>query len=182
MTHGRRTLLVLVLLLMALIAVAAFQTQQMTPSESTPSVNYLRVFPELAVLDIDALRLHDPVSGATFDLARGAEGAWISTSHVGEVDAEAASNIARTLVLLPYSRTIPLPETFDLRDYGFAPNGTLMIQVLTAAGDAHAVAIGGLAPSAAAYYALIDEQPDLYVLERPAVDYLITQLRNPPVS
>jgi hypothetical protein len=182
MRNGRRTLLLLIVVLFVLIAVATLQTQQMTTSEPTPSVSYLRVFPELAVLDIGALRLHEPTSGATFDLVRGEEGAWTSPSHAGELDAEAASSIARTLVLLPYSRTIPLPDTFDLRDYGLAPNGSLMIQVLTTEGDAHVIAVGGLAPSQAAYYALVDELPDLFVLERPAVDYLITQVRNPPVS
>lgn len=92
------------------------------------------------------------------------------------------TNIARTIVLLPYTRVLPLPEDADMQLYGFSPNGLLFIQVVRADGTGHVIAVGTLTPDRSSYYVLVDDQPNVYVVERPAVDYLVTQLRTPPYA
>ncbi|MBI5669161.1 MAG: hypothetical protein HZC41_14245 [Chloroflexi bacterium] len=190
---NRRVLLVLLLLFLALAAVAVLQTRpQPAPSlaslratvtaQGTPV--YSRVFPDMAVLDIQAIRLRDPNSDIEFLISRGADGQWTAPDATADerLDTDTASIIARTVVLLYYERTLPLTDSTNLREYGFNPNGNLFIEVLLRNGEGHAVAIGTLSGSRTVYYALVDDRQELYLLERAPVDYLAMQLAHPPLT
>lgn len=190
---NRRMLFVLLLVFVALAAVAMLQSR--TPAapslaalratataQGTPV--YSRVFPDVAVLDIQAIRLRDPNSDVEFLISRSADGQWTAPDAAAEerLDTDAASNIARTVVLLYYERTLPLADSANLAEYGFNPNGNLFVEVLLKNGEGHAVAIGALSGSRTVYYALVDDRQEIYLLERAPVDYLATQLAHPPLT
>lgn len=178
---NRRTLIILLFIFIALAGVALLQSRLTAPVEETP---YLRVFPDLAVLDIQAVRLRDPNSDLEFTISRGTDGQWTAPNAAAEesLDADAASNIARTVVLLHYQRTLPLDGSTRLAEYGFAPNGGFFIEVVLPDGNGHVVAVGALSGSRTVYYALVDDRQEIYLLERAPVDYLITQLAHPPLT
>lgn len=189
---NRRTLLILLVTFVALVIITLIQSAPpaapQTPDEPTPIIlntetfPYLRVYPDIAVSDIQAIRLRDPATNETFSISRTADGNWSSTDQAGQVDANAASVLEKTIVLLPYQRTLPITASTQMDEYGFQPNGQLFVEIVLNDNSGHVVAIGGLTTTGRNYYALVDERPEIYLLERGAVDYLIATYRNPPIS
>jgi hypothetical protein len=111
------------------------------------------------------------------------DGVWTAPGSLGTLDTAQAEAVARTMVLLPYNDVLlEAPTEASLPDFGFTPEGVLSIEILLTDGGAHAVAVGFRTPTEDTYYALVDDRPDLYLLERGAVDYLIKTLREPPVA
>ena len=136
----------------------------------------------MAVLDIQAIRLENPLTGATFTISRASDGTWTAPESDQTLDTDVATMIAQTIVLLPYEGIVTLTEDSDLDTYGFQSQPRLFVQVLMSNGDAHIVAIGEVTPSQAAFYALVDERNEVYLLDGRAVAYLLTTLESPPVS
>jgi hypothetical protein len=179
---NRRGLLVLLLIFIGLIVAAVAQTQ-IIPGPDTPPTPFLtRVFPDLSVLEIQAVRLREPASGQNLTISRDSSGSWISSFEDAALDADAASSIAQTIVLLPYQRTLPLTDETDLEEFGFQPTLSLGIEILLVNGTSHAVAVGGLSGSLVTYYALADDRPEVILIERAPIDYLLTLLRTPPLT
>lgn len=183
MNSGRRTLVLFALIFAALLGLTLLQNRQQAEQPTpTPEVTFFRVFPDIAVLDIQAIRLRNPAGDESFTINRADDGTWTAPDRAGTLDANAAGSIARTMVLLPYTRTLPLEADAPLETYGFQPTPVLMVEFILVNGEVHAVAVGFRTPSQTGYYAIVDDRPDLYVLERAAVDYLISILRQPPVA
>jgi hypothetical protein len=182
-----RRRLTIPILLVALVIMGALlwsQSQQPPPPPTQPFSErpLSRVFPDLAVLDIISVRLLDPDSGVSFTIARDSAGEWSVPDSDQTLRENAGSDIARTIALLPYTRTIPLDADSDLGEFGFNPNGTMFVQVLLRDGSGHTVAVGGVSPTVDGYYALVDDEETLYFLLTEAVAFLITQLRTPPLA
>ena len=168
----------------ALLVVAYLQMRAAPPPPAAPvPTPFLeRVFPELAVLDIQAIRLEDPNGGSVFTISRAANGEWTALDTEGVLHAESATLMARTIALLPYQRVIEVNDDNDLTEFGFDPNGQLFIQVLRTDGSANIIAIGGLTASQVAYYALVDEREGLYLIESGPVRFLLNFLQSPPLN
>lgn len=184
--NNRRNLFILAAVFVALAVITLLQdrqiTQQAAPPTPAPTGTFQRIFPDMAVLDIQAIRLENPQTGDTFTISRADDGTWTAPGSEQTLDMEVATAIARTIVLLPYVESLPLIEDSELEMYGFQPGPRLFIQVLVSNGDAHIVAIGGLTPSQSAYYALVDEREMVYLLEAHAVAFLVTTLETPPLT
>jgi hypothetical protein len=130
--------------------------------------------------DVQAVRLRAPSTNQTLTITRAADGTWITPDHEGVLNQNAAVVIARTFALLPYDRTVP--QLGDLSDYGFQSEGTLSLEAVMISGETHGVLVGARAPSDSVYYALVDDRPEIYLIHRAAIDFLISQLRTPPVA
>lgn len=147
-----------------------------------PTGTLLRVFPELAVRDIQAIRLEDAAAGQSLTLSRGPDGQWAAPDAAGTLNAEAASAIARTFALLPYGRSVNLAPDTDLSAYGFTETPRLLFQIVLTDGSGHAIAVGSLTPGGSAYFALVDERDEIYLLERGPVDFLDGYIQSPPLA
>ncbi len=191
----RFRLIPVLLILFALLAAAvALQNQHIvtptpwptitpTPAISpTPTGTLLRVFPDLAVLDIQAIRLQNIADGTEITLARDAAGNWTMPDTEQAVDSTGASAIARTLVLFPYAHSINILDDTKFSDYGFDPNPELLISILKTDGETHTIAVGNLMDSALAYYVLVDERDEIFLVERGAVDFLRNSIASPPFA
>jgi hypothetical protein len=181
MKHGRRTLLILVIIFVAL-GVGVFIQSGARLQQAVGQLAENRVptvFPFITEeTQIDAVRLQVPGSETVFTIARDRDRNWIAPGQIQPLNQAAATAIASSVVLLPYYRTLPnIPESDLAPLYGFNP-GVLLITVLLNDGAQHAVLVGGLTPAGDTYYALVDEQPDVYVVERRAIDYLFVVLRD----
>ncbi len=179
---SNRMLIILAMVFVVAATLLAFQRTQQTEVRPTPVVAYHFVFPEVAATDIQAIRLRNPVTGDSLSMARAADGSWTLPEISGTLNPTDANGIAQTMVLLPFSRTLPLSEAEDLQTYGFTPEGIFAIEFVLSNGTSHAVAVGYRTPTDNSYYGLIDDRGDLYLLERPAIDYLISRLKNPPIT
>jgi hypothetical protein len=183
MRHGRRTLLLLVVVFVGLAALLTAQNQQLAQQPfPTPARTFTRLFPELEVLDILSIRLLDPATNTTFTIQRGEYGTWQPLEQEGTLQENAGTNIARTVALLPYERTLPLADDTSLADYGFEPTPTMLIQFVLITGEAHGIIVGGLAASGTGFYGIVDNREEMFLLVPEAVAYLITQLRSPPIA
>lgn len=162
----------------------AIQTALPSPTAAgteMPQGTLLRVFPELRVLDIQAIQLDDLTSGREITFSRDTNGQWTAPGLEGELDETAVTNIARTLVLLPYARSINILTETDFADYGLSPRPQLLFQILNTDGSGHAVAVGALTDAENTYYALVDERDEIFIIERGPVDFLKTFILSPPI-
>jgi hypothetical protein len=175
---NRRTIFILGGIFAALLIVTLVQSNLNNQSVGE-DVDLLRIFPEMAVLDIQAVQLRTPDGLHSFLISRADDGTWTAPNLVGTLNTDAATTIAQTVVLLSYQRTIAEPE--NLTEIGFNPYGIFFIQVLMLNGEEHGIAIGGLTPTQDTYYALVNERPDVYLVRREQIDYLMNYLLTPPV-
>ncbi len=178
-----RVLVALALVFVALAVLLAIQgAQPRTLSGATIVPTEQPVFSDVTLDTLQAIRLRSPETGQSLILSRSAEGEWTAPDLSGTLDATEADLIARTMVLLPFSRTLPLAADADMATYGFTPEGILSIELLLTDGGAHAVAVGFRTPTEQTYYALVDDRADLYLIERGAIDFLISRVKSPPVA
>lgn len=185
MNGRRRQLLLLVVVLLALLVLLALQNlilgRQAPPP--TDAVSYQRTFTDIAnPTDVQAVRLNDPASAKTFTIAQQIDGSWTAPDSAGILKPDAAIRIAATVALLPYRQILPEFGQQALTDYGFKPNPTLLVQIVLKNGKGHIVAIGGLTPAQTSYYGIVDQVQGIYILDRSPVDFLIVQLRTPPIA
>lgn len=132
--------------------------------------------------DLAAIRLRDPETTQTFAISRDSSGSWSAPDSNGTLNTVMAENIAKTVVLLPYERTIEVTADTVLSDFGFIPDGIFSIEILLRDNQTHAVVIGGFTPSLESYYGLVDGKEEIYIFERRAIDFLLIQLKTPPLS
>lgn len=132
----------------------------------------LRVFPELTVLDIQAVRIESPAEDRSFTIARGADGEWISPDTETTLEEGSASDIARTIVLLPYGRSINIVPDTNLELYGIAPIPQYLISIVLSNGEGHIIAVGKLSEDDPIYYSLVDERDEIFEVERGAIEFL----------
>ena len=152
-------------------------------ADAPPSGSLLRVFPELAVLDMEAIRLEDIATRQNLTLVRDEQGNWTIPGSTDVVDGtEAASGIARTLAIFPYSRSLNILTDTDFDAYGFSPNGELLFQIIKTDGSSHIIAIGNLTEDEQAYHTLVDDRDEIFQVERGPIDFLRSFIFSPPIN
>lgn len=184
--NSRRTLLIFGGSFAALLVALVLQNIALGRLENTPAANdtsYQRTFPDIAsAADVQAVRLSDPTTAKMFTVAQQADGSWTAPDSNGTLRPEVGIRIATTIALLPYRQVIPTLDQQALTTYGFKPNPALLVQVVLKNGKGHIVAIGNLTPAQTSYYAIVDNAQGVYVLDRGPVDFLMVELRTPPVA
>jgi hypothetical protein len=184
---NRRIVLIFGVVFATLIVITYLQNQSATAPTPIPTQARFESFIghdlNMTVLDIQAIRLRDPQSGTSFVISRDSAGNWTAPDSEGSLDIDAASNIAKTVVLMPYKQTVALEMNSDLSQYGFQPNASLLVDVVLGnTSDGHVIAVGSLSPDQLQYYVLVDDKPEVFLIERGAVDYLRSQLTKPPLT
>ncbi|MEO8610301.1 MAG: hypothetical protein ABI690_20565 [Chloroflexota bacterium] len=182
---NRRILLVLGVVFAVLIGITYLQSRPTAPVIPTQDrfTSFIGRDLNMTVLDIQAIRLRDPQSDKSFVISRDANGNWTAPDSEGSLDTTAASNIAKTVVAMPYSQSVSLEVNPDLTQYGFLPNGSLLVDiVLNHTSEGHAIAVGGLSPNGLEYYVLVDDKPQVLLIQRGAVDYLKSLVAKPPLT
>lgn len=184
---NRRTLFILAVGFVALGIIALFQAQQgsrpLFDSQATlESFQWMGQTLNMALDDIAAVRLRVPQTDQVFVISRDDSGNWSALDSQGVLDQTTAAGIAKTVTLLPYRESVATSPSTRLADFGFAPEGSLALEIVLFNGRTHAIAVGNLTPDQLAYYALADNLPQIFVLERGAIDYLRQQLNNPPLT
>jgi hypothetical protein len=185
MSDGRRTLLILMSIFGVLAVITLLQagadSQQMT--EQQARFPFERVFTEFSENEIQAIRLQEPATERALTIAWDhAANQWIAPGTDGVLDQNTATLIARTMVLLPYDRALDIATGADISAYGFESNPTLLIQIVLVSGEQHGVIVGGISPTASNFYGLVDERPQIFLLQSPAIEFLLDQLETPPTA
>ncbi|MEM6529609.1 MAG: hypothetical protein AAF653_15025 [Chloroflexota bacterium] len=185
---GRRLLLTLGGVFVLLIVVFLLQVGGVPQFGARPTPDPFgdiqRVLDNFSVVDIQAVRIGSPNTGQEFLITRSSDGTWTAPEAAGTLDTEVATTIARTMVLLPYTDTVPFQEDTELAQFGFVVQNprAVTVEILLVDGSAHALFFGGLTPLQDAFYTIVDERDEIYLVEPRAVEFLRFQLRNPPVN
>ncbi|MBL8162427.1 MAG: hypothetical protein JNJ61_10615 [Anaerolineae bacterium] len=185
----RRGLAAMMVVLVALVVVAALQSRPqpaalVSAAETVELIKFLGLELDVAVLDIVAVRVRNPQTNEGFSISRDADGNWTAPDNPDKtLDVEAARNIATAVVTLQYRDTLSITDQTNLADFGFNANGGILsLEVLLNDQSSHVIAIGRIAPSEIGFYGLVDERDEIFLFERGAVDYLLTQLVKPPLT
>lgn len=178
--NANRTVLILGSIFIALVILVLFQrlAESQTGQRLLADVPGDPLLPGITRDDIQAVRIGVPGSEESFTVARGSNGVWTAPGYTGEFEPAQGESIAVTVSLIPYYRKLENAARNDLTGYGYTPLGSLLIQVVLRNGTQHAIAVGGLSPSGDTYYVILDTQPDVYVVERRAIDFLFVQMRD----
>lgn len=180
---NRRMVIVLLVVFALLVVATMLQNRESTPEATpVPTASFTRLFPDMTVLDIQAIRLMNPNTGVTFDISRDEDGTWVPLDGDGVLDQSAARSVAESIVLMPYDRSVPLTDETNLQDFGFDPKGVLFVVVLLADGEQHAMAVGGLTPSTEEHYVVADEREEIFLVPRGPIDLLIKTFVSPPLT
>lgn len=182
--NNRRTLGFLLVTFVALGILLIFQGSGGDQDDAPPAptgVFDARLFPELTVLEIVAIQLFDPARERSFTIARREGGLWEAVGVEGQLEPDAGTLIARTIVLLSYTNTFDPPADGNMQQFGLQPTASLFVQILLNNGQEHIVAIGNPLQDAPEFYALVNDRPEIYTVFRQPFDYLATVLTNPPV-
>lgn len=146
------------------------------PPTSTPALS--RVFPQLAVSDIIALQLQAGES-LTLTIARDNQGNWVAPELDAPLNQTLVQQLAASFALMPFSRTIE--ETDNLEQFGFRQPPAFMISALTLDAQ-YGIIIGDFLQNGTEYYALVDERPGVYIVQRGAIDFIAGFLTDPPLA
>lgn len=155
-------------------------TPQPTPTPGADPRDTQTVFAGWTSGQIIALRLDDPRNALDLSLTRNDEGVWEFVNLPAEVDQTIANQIAKTVTYMPYTDIFGNVSEDAYTEFGLDESGVwLLVQVILADDSQHALAVGRRAAVAGGgYYALVDELPNVYVLNRGAVDYLGVYLQQ----
>lgn len=177
-----RGVLILIVIFIGLAVAVFLQNRSIENATTpTPTPRFTRVFPDLAVLDIQAIQIRDLRTEETFTISRTNEGIW-SAPYINETLIEGAgTGIAQTVAFLPFTQEIPITDDLDPRDYGFDPFGYVFIEILLLNGEAHVVAIGNPLQTVGEFYLRVDDRPVIYTGIRQPYDDLAGLLDNPPL-
>jgi hypothetical protein len=176
----------LIVVLVALIAVAAYQTlpQPDIAAISTQSADVRDtqlVFGNFDTSQMQALRVDDPTSEVDLILERDDDQTWrlVGLPESIFLDPVVTDNIAKTIAFMPYTELLGgvLPEEYV--NFGLTNESIwLQIQVILKTGETYNIAVGGQIPtSESGYYALVEDREALYVLNRGAIEFLNGHLR-----
>jgi hypothetical protein len=152
-----------------------------------PATSIPQVYETIEFGDINAVRLEDPNSDRAITYVLADDGQWVSPELAGQtLDQAEIRLLLRTLDVLPYERRFPLDDDADLTQYGFQQLSAFMfVQFVTVDDSEHFLIIGDpIDPTAETpiFYALVDDRPDVYLIDGGAVFYLVDKLLNPPLD
>ncbi|MFQ3673933.1 MAG: hypothetical protein SNJ83_10095 [Aggregatilineales bacterium] len=181
------TAVILMIVLLALVGVATWQslpsaTGQATRTPTPDPRDVQTVFRHITTETIQALRIDDPLSSRDLILEANGSGGWrlIGVADPNALDPIVAENIAKTVAFIPYVEVLPPSNDLNLVNYGLTSETFwLQIQVILTSMETRNIVVGNLAPGTqSGYYALVDDRPEIYILNRGAVEYLAGYLRQ----
>ena len=154
---------------------------------AAPATPVPQVFSTVNYDDIGAVRLEDPNSGRAITYALGQDGRWSSPDLAGQsLDQDEIRLMLRTIDVLPYERSFDIEEDTDLTQYGFQANTSyFFVQFVTVDDEDHFVVIGNPVDpdiNPPTFYALIDNRPEVYLIEGGPIFFLVDKLLNPPLG
>ena len=177
---NQRTLIVLVIVFLALAILLILQGSKPSPVDSLaipPTIQANSednpgqyVYIGWDVSEIFAIRLEDPRSGASFTIQKDEDDQWIVPSNSGPnipINQDVALGIAQTIPLIEYQKTLEVADSDQYADFGLSQqDARLFIQIIRLDGQQHIIAIGNMTATGEGYYTLVDEHPDVYIIQR----------------
>ncbi|MCU0511758.1 MAG: hypothetical protein MUE40_04215 [Anaerolineae bacterium] len=198
---GRSTLLFLTGVFLALLVLTLLQGAPAAPRPALPdsppvatagaaqSQSLLdspaRIFTGFAPAQMQAFSILDPDTGATLSLLRDGD-LWTALEFDRPADPAAAEALAFTMAVLPALETLAEVPPADYAGYGLTEaDAFLLLSVLLRDNTRHVALIGDVTPDGLGHYALVDDRPQVVVVDARPIAFIVSYLRQvylPPTA
>jgi len=178
----RNTLILMTIAAALLAFVLLYERKQPVSDidEATPPPTELPVILYFDENQAQALRVTQPGTGQSTELARDAQGQWRLTAPIAELaDQDQVGYVLGALAFLQPSREIT--GFVSLADYGL-DQPQLEVTIELADGTTHTIRFGETNPTRSAYYAQVDGQESVFLVDSYTGAQLQGLLDNPPVQ
>ncbi|MFN8375001.1 MAG: DUF4340 domain-containing protein [Anaerolineae bacterium] len=183
MRLNRGTIALLVLSLVVIIAISIFSNQPPAAATPTPTVAGTSTGPVFASIDtstVNRFEVRDLNSGQGTVMTRDAALVWSVTEAI--TPGTTAVDQARINTQLGNFTTLNATDRFtatNLADFGLdAPDYTISITRLD--GTINTVRVGNTNPGASRYYVMVDNQPDVILVQQASIAGMTSMITNPP--
>jgi hypothetical protein len=179
----RNSLFILLGVFVALLVLVFFRARPSTPTESSAPQSTATITGSLftwRTTDIQAFSIRDPYSGVTLSFQRNNSGQWESVEVPEAIpDQTGVDQVALTISLLPALEALNQVKVEDYPEFGLTQTDAFLILIaLLKNGEQHTVIIGDVAPGNVSHYALVDDRPEVYVIDARPVAYLVSLVRQ----
>lgn len=178
----QRTLIILgaVLALVLIIGIAQTALQNQPELEPTPTPNEMvTLFSGWGPKNVFAVNIYEPVAQVGLTVTRNNSGLWELVEFSGMLSQEEGDLVASTMAVFPVLRSLGTIEANRFDEYGLVQTDlTMILSVILKDGTEHSIAVGDLNATSDGFYALVDEDPTLYVVDARPIAYFTTLLRR----
>lgn len=179
----RNSLFILLGVFIALLALVALRSRPATPSDpNTP-----QGVPTLGgtlftwrATDIQAFSIRDPYTGVTLSFQRDDNNQWqFLEMPQAAPDQQGVEQVALTISILPALEALDQVKPEDYPEFGLTQSDAFLILIaLLKNGEQHTVIIGDVAAGNISHYALVDDRPEVYVVDARPIAYLVSLVRQ----
>jgi hypothetical protein len=179
----RNSLFVLLGVFLALFVLVFLRTRPSTPIESSTPQGV----PTLAGMlfnwranDVQAFSIRDPYTGVTVSFQRDNSNQWQFLEMPEAVpDQAGVDQVALTIAVMPALEALNQVKPEDYPAYGLTQSDAFLILIaLLKNGEQHTVIVGDVAAGNVSHYALVDDRPEVYVLDARPIAYLVSLVRQ----
>lgn len=180
----QRMFIILVVILGVVMIAGALQSVLMNRPSSEAPVNQdeatiNRVFDGWGANNVFAIQIYDPVAQVGLTITRNNEDLWQLVEFSGLLTQEEGDLAAASMAYFPQVRTLEEIEPDNYADFGLTQDDlTMLVSVILKDGSEHSVAVGDLTAAGDSFYALVDERPNLYIIEAGPVAFYTQLLRR----
>lgn len=176
----RNTLFILMGVFIGLVILAAIQSAR-PPATPTPSAQGMvnRLF-SWGVQDIQAFSIRDPYTGASLGFQRDNNDTWTSIEVPdASADQDAVNQMGLTLAVMPVLEKLDQVTAADYPEFGLTQTDAFLILIaFLKNGEQHTIIIGDVASGNVSHYALVDDHPEVYLLDARPIAYLVAMLKQ----
>jgi hypothetical protein len=176
----RRSTIILLIILAALVGLAWYLNHPKTPDQGTPTPSSSTVYlftPQDGVVNSIKIVSKD---GQTVDLERNQDGTWtITQPQMGPADAGLSESSATQVTTLSVVNSLEggntPPEAMGLVDPSYTFTFTF------ASGKQYSLTVGDQTPIGSGYYAQLDNNPPV-IVDKNGIESLLMLLKTPPYA
>jgi hypothetical protein len=175
----RNSVFVLLGIFIALLALVALQSLRPNTTDTKEQGIPNRLFAWNAD-QLQAFSIRDPYTNATLSFQRDDKDHWEFVELPEAIpDQEGVERIAITVSVLPYLEVLTEVTPEDYPDFGLTQTDAFLIIVaLLKNGEEHTVIVGDVASGNVSHYALVDDRPEVYVLDARPIAFLVSIMKQ----
>ncbi|QPC80701.1 hypothetical protein G4Y79_13365 [Phototrophicus methaneseepsis] len=179
----QRMLIILVVVFGMILLVGALQNTILSQPIATPtadaSVQITPVFEGWGVDNVYAIQIYDPVAQLGLTITRTNDDLWQLVEFGGLLTQEEGNLAAASVALFPVVRILEEIGTDRYDEFGLTQDDlTMLVSVILKDGNEHSVAVGDLTANGDSFYALVDDRPNLYIVNEGPVSFFTVLLRR----
>ncbi|MCA9882093.1 MAG: hypothetical protein H6670_18195 [Anaerolineaceae bacterium] len=178
----QRTLVILVAVLAIVLIAGALQTTLQNRVEVAPTATPIEatyLFNGWGPNSVFAVNIYEPVAQVGLTITKNNDNLWELVEFSGMLTQEEGDVVAGSMAYFPVLRSLGALEMNRYNEFGLGQNDlTMIVSVILIDGTEHSIAVGDITATTDGFYALVDEDPTLYVVDARPIAYFTSLLRR----